>query len=397
MIQATNLVKNKAMNKPDSLARIKAELQSRGVQIPEELIGELETKYNAPSIKTGRMVLCLEATESKGELVPAFIVNGKRAAASPLHLVKNDSNEYEVWKNDEKYTDITLLPRPEFYDSIIGSGIPGHKLAVIVGPGHLRSVVNQRCYYHQTGEGCRFCAVQHWWDANIKKALPEIADTVAAAVSEGVAYHISLTTATLNTEGKGLEHLVETAKLIQSRTNIPIMLEFEPIDDYSLLDSLLKEARQAGVTTVSCNIECFDEGLRQEVMPAKGRIPVATYISTWVKCLEIFGENEVFTVAVVGIGEEDESILKGVEMAASHGVMTFLVPHSPATGAAYEDMEAPGADRMLSLYKQAVAIYKKRGLDLCACQAGCVRGGGFSAIKDVARFGTRTNHIKSIR
>jgi radical SAM protein (TIGR04043 family) len=397
MIQATNLVKSKAMNSADSLARKKAELQSRGVQIPEELIGELETKYNAPSIKTGRMVLCLKAPENKGELVPAFIVNGKRAAASPLHLVKNGSNEYEVWKNDEKYTDITLLSRPEFYDNIIGSGIPGHKLAVVVGPGHLRSVVNQRCYYHQTGEGCRFCAVQHWWDANIKKALPEIADIVAAAVSEGVAYHISLTTATLNTEGKGLEHLVETAKLIQSRTNIPIMLEFEPIDDYSLLDSLLKEARQAGVTTVSCNIECFDEGLRQEVMPAKGRIPVATYISTWVKCLEIFGENEVFTVAVVGIGEEDESILKGVEMAASHGVMTFLVPHSPATGAAYEDMEAPGADRMLSLYKQAVAIYKKRGLDLCACQAGCVRGGGFSAIKDVAGFGTRTNHIKSIR
>jgi len=42
---------------------------------------------------------------------------------------------------------------------------------------------------------------------------------------------------------------------------------------------------------------------------------------------------------------------------------------------------------MLSLYSQAVAIYEKYGLDLCACQAGCVRGGGFSAIKDVARFG----------
>ena len=119
----------------------------------------------------------------------------------------------------------------------------------------------------------------------------------------------------------------------------------------------------------------------------KGRIPVATYVKTWEKCLDIFGKNEVFTVAIAGIGEEDESILRGVDMAASHGVMTFLVPHSPAIGAAYEDMEAPSADRMLSLYEQAVAIYEKHGLDLCACQAGCVRGGGFSAIKDVARFG----------
>ena len=67
--------------------------------------------------------------------------------------------------------------------------------------------------------------------------------------------------------------------------------------------------------------------------------------------------------------------------------MTFLVPHSPAIGATYEDMEPPSADRMLSLYEQAVTIYEQYGLDLCVSQAGCVHGGGFSAIKDVARFG----------
>jgi radical SAM protein (TIGR04043 family) len=376
------------MNKLDSLVRKKAELQSRGVKIPTELISELETRYNAPAIRTGRMVVCLQSPEKNGELIPVFIVNGKRAAVSPLYMVRNGSRQYEVWAGDEKYTNITLLPRPGFYDSVTSSGIPMYKLAVIVGPGHMRSVVNQRCYYHQIGKACRFCAVQHWWDANIEKASSEIADTVVAGVKEGVVKHVSLTTATLGTRGKGLEDLVETARLIQEKVKVPIMLEFEPIDDYSLLDYLLKEAKQAGVTTVSCNIECFDKKLRQEVMPVKGRIPVATYVRTWEKCLDLFGANEVFTVAIVGIGEEDESIRRGVEMAASHGVMTFLVPHSPAKGAAYEDMEPPDADRMLSLYSQAVAIYERHGLDLCASQAGCVRGGGFSALKDVARFGT---------
>jgi biotin synthase-related radical SAM superfamily protein len=123
-------------------------------------------------------------------------------------------------------------------------------------------------------------------------------------------------------------------------------------------------------------------------MPVKGRIPVSTYVKTWEKCLEIFGENEVFTVAIAGIGETDESLIQGIEMAASHSVMTFLVPHSPAIGAVYEDMEAPDADRVLFLYERAAAIYEKHGLDIFACRAGCVRGGGFSAIKDVARFGT---------
>lgn len=382
------MIKNRPPgNRSDSLVRKKAELQAKGIQVPPELIGELETKYNAPAVKTGRMVLCLKSPGNNGELVPVFIVNGKRASASPFHLVRHDHGNYEVWKAGEKYTDVTILPRPAFYDGATASGVPRYKLAVIVGPGHLRSVVNQKCHYHQIGKPCRFCAVQHWWDASLEKASGEIADTVAAGVSEGAVKHVSLTTATLDTPGKGLETLVEAARLIHKRVKVPIMLEFEPISDFSLLAALLKEARQAGVTTVSCNIECFDEDLRPKVMPAKGRVPVAAYIRTWQQCLEIFGRNEVFTVAIAGLGESDASMLRGIAMAASHGVMTFLVPHSPAIGAAYEDMSAPGADSMISLYEQAVAIYEKHGLDLGASRAGCVRGGGFSAIKDVARFG----------
>ena len=373
------------MNRSDSITRKKAELQSRGVNIPPELIPELETRFNAPAVRTGRIVLCLDY---QGETLPAFIVNGKRVAQSPLHLVRDKSGRYEVWAGDEKYTDVTLLPRPAFYDGTAG-GVPRAKLAVIVGPGHLRSVVNQQCYYHEVGKPCRFCAVQRWWDANIEKAPAAIAGAVADGVSEGAVEHISLTTATLNTPAKGLETLVETARLIKAKTGakIPVMLEFEPIGDLALLDDLLREAREAGVTTVSCNIECFVETLRPQIMPIKGSIPISAYQKTWERCLAVFGRNEVFTVAIAGLGEDDASLLRGIEMAASRGVMTFLVPHSPAIGAAYEDMAAPGADRMLSLYERAAAIYRKYKLDICASRAGCVHGGGFSAIKDVARFG----------
>ncbi len=114
---------------------------------------------------------------------------------------------------------------------------------------------------------------------------------------------------------------------------------------------------------------------------------VKTYLDNWEMCLEVFGKNQVSTVAVAGIGEDDSSILKGVEMAASGGVLTFLVPHSPAAGAVYAGFQPPSADRMLGLYQKSVRIMQKHGLDLCDSAAGCIRGGGFSAIKDVARFG----------
>jgi radical SAM protein (TIGR04043 family) len=371
----------------DSVVRRKAELQEKGIRIPPQLIKELEAEYNAPAVSTGRIVLCLESPRGDGELVPVFIVNGKRAVKSPFQLVKLSSGEYAVLRDGEKYTDITLIPKPGFYDKITAAGVPMFKVAVIVGPGHLRSVASQRCVYQQTGKACKFCAVQYWWDAITVKQSAQIAECAAAGFREEVVKHISLTTATLDTPDKGLANLVETAKLIHAEAPVPIMFEFEPLTDHLLLTGLLKEASKAGVTTVSINIECFDDSLRPDIMPAKGKIPLKEYLKNWEICLDIFGRNEVATVAVVGIGEEDKATLKGVEMAASQGVTTFLVPHSPATGAVYQDWEPPAAERMIRLYEKAVDIYRKYNLDLCASTAGCIRGGGFSAIKDVARFG----------
>jgi len=373
--------------KTQSVVRYKAEFQEKGIRVPPELIVELEAQYNAPAVSTGRMVLCLESPRGDGELIPVFIVNGKRALRSPFALVKSDMSGFQVWKNNIKYTDAIFIRRPKFYSRMTSGNVPMSRVAVIVAPGHLRSVADQRCIYQQTGQACKFCAVQKWWNAIAAKPSLQIAETVAAGYQEGAVKHISLTTATLDTRDRGLANLVETAGMIKTGANVPVMLEFEPVTDYALLTDLLKEAKKAGVTTVSINIECYDDSLRPEIMPAKGRIPVKEYLKNWEICLDIFGKNEVFTVAVVGIGEDDNKTIAGVAMAASRGVMTFLVPHSPAIGATYEDMEPPSTDRMLGLYARAVEIYEKNGLDLCASTAGCVHGGGFSAIKDVARFG----------
>jgi radical SAM protein (TIGR04043 family) len=296
-------------------------------------------------------------------------------------------SRFEIWDMDKKYTDIILTPRPKFYSNFTRDGIPMYKTAVIVAPGHMRAVVSQKCVYQDIGKPCKFCAVQYWWNGNIQKTQAQVSETVIAGVEENVVKHVSLTTATLATKGKGLEGLAQVAKLISAKANIPLMIEFEPVLDDALLDSLLKEAKQAGVTTAFANIECFDERIREDVMPAKGKVKTATYLKTWKKCLDIFGRNQVYTVIVVGIGENDDSILRGVEMAASNGVMTFLVPHSPATGAVYEDMDPPDYERMLYLYEKAVNIFKRYSLDLWVSKAGCARGGAFSTIKEVDRFG----------
>jgi biotin synthase-related radical SAM superfamily protein len=358
------------------LGRKRLELQGRGVTIPKELLDELETNWNAPHVKNGRIVLGLENPDNNGKLTTVLVVNGKFTAKSPYHMVKNGSN-YEIWENGRKYTDIVLLPHPKFYDKFTSDGIPMYKIAVIGEPEHLRSVINQSCAYQQAGKACKFCAIEGWWAYYPSKTPTQIAETTEAAVNEGQANHLTLSTGSRFTTDKGLKEIVETSKIVQARTDVTMTLNFEPITDYGLLESLLQESKEAGgVKTIICNIECFDEALREEVMPIKGRNSVEMYLKTWDKCVEIFGENEVYTMVIGGLGEDDESILRGVEMAASHGVVTALVAHIPMIGAAFEDMEPPTTERMLRLYEEIILIHDKYGLQLYGGT-----GGRFTSLK----------------
>jgi len=345
------------------LGRKKTELQTHGVLVPEELQEELTREWNAPAIKNGRFVFCLESPED-GRLTTVLIINGKFAEKSPFHLVKAAPGKFEVRRQDEKYTDVVMLPRPDFYDSHTTDGVPMSDIAVIGEPNHLRSVLNQRCGYQRIGKACKFCAVESWWAGYTEKSPSHVAEVAEAAYREGFAGHVTLSTGTKLSRGKGLEDLVATARLIQEKAKVTMTLNFEPLTDYAMLDSLLREGKEAGATTALCNIECFDESLREDIMPMKGKNTIDDYRRVWEKCVNIFDHNEVYTMAIAGLGEDDESILRGVEMAASMGVVCSIVPHTPMRKAVYEDMEPPTVERMLYLYEAALPIYEKYGLKL---------------------------------
>ncbi len=345
------------------LGRKKTELQTNGIRVSGELQTELERDWNAPAIKNGRFVFCLESPEDH-TYTTVLIINGKFADDSPYHMVKTSSGKYEIWKDNEKYTDVALLPRPKFYDSFTSDGVCMSDIAVIGEPRHLRSVLNQRCAYQQMNASCKFCAIESWWAGYRDKSPSQVAEVAEAAYKEGMASHVTLSTGTRLSRGKGLEDLVEAAKLIQKKADVTMTLNFEVLSDYSLLKSLLLEGKQAGATTVLCNIECVDENLREEIMPIKGQNPIERYIRVWQECVDIFDKNEVYTMIIAGLGEQDESILRGVELAASVGVVASIVPHTPMRKAIYGDMEPPATERMLYLYEEALPIYERYGLKL---------------------------------
>ncbi len=161
------------------LGRKKTELQANGVKIAAELFDELEKEWNAPAVRNGRFVFCLESPDD-GTLTTVLIINGKFVAKSPFRMVRGDSGKFEVWKGDEKYTDIVLLPRPKFYDKLTSDGVPMSSIAVIGEPDHLRTVLNQRCAYQQMGKPCKFCAIETWWAGYTEKSPFQVAEVAEA-------------------------------------------------------------------------------------------------------------------------------------------------------------------------------------------------------------------------
>ena len=345
------------------LGRVKTELQTHGVIVPPELQQELARDWNAPAIGRGRFVFLLEDKEF-GLYTTVLIINGKFAEKSPYHMIKNSTGTYEVWKNDEKFFDVSMMPRPKYYDLKTSDGIPMSDVAVIGEPDHLRSVLNQRCGYQRIGKGCKFCAIESWWAGYMDKTPAQVAEVAEAAAKEGMIKHVTLSTGTKLSTGKGLEDVVTAAKLIDRRVSLTKTLNFEPVNDIEMLDRLLREGREAGACTSLCNIECFDESLREDIMPVKGRNTLDDYKRVWEKSLEIFGDNEVYTMVIAGLGEDDETMLRGVEMCASLGVVASIVPFTPMLNSAYEDREPTPTDRMLKLYEAALPIYERHGLKL---------------------------------
>jgi radical SAM protein (TIGR04043 family) len=329
------------------------------------------------------MIFYLQPPENKNRLIPVFVLNGKYSDATPYHLVKANDH-YEIWFNDSKFTDITLMPRPKYYDKLTSDGKPMYKIAYIGEPGLFRTAVNQVCDYVKMGKACKFCAVTNWWQADMEKTSDQLAEVAKEAFAEGIVEDMFITTGTVLTAGRGIEQIIETIKKIQAvGVNVPIEAQFQPPMDYDYLKAL----KGTGVVTVSSNIECFDEGLRAWLMPMKGQIPISKYVETWEKCIDIFGPNEVFNTIVVGTGESNESILKGVEMAASHGVITLTEPLFAASESALADAAPPSPERMMRIYDGCAKIFAKYGLSPFGAGAGCAKAGGYTALREVIRYG----------
>src|SRR5256885_11526566 len=128
-----------------------------------------------------------------------------------------------------------------------------------------------------------------------------------------------------------------------------------------------------GVDSVGIHVESFDPAVLARIAPAKARTGIDGYFAAWEGAVARFGEGQVSTYVILGMGEDPDVTVEGCRRAIELGVYPFVVPLRPIAGSLLEDRLPPSAEYAESVYRRVVPYLQARGIGAAGVAAGCAR------------------------
>jgi len=147
--------------------------------------------------------------------------------------------------------------------------------------------------------------------------------------------------------------------------NVPIGVSVYPTGNCS------RKFYEAGVSEVKYNVETMDREIFKKVC---GDLILDDILDNLKEAVEVFGKNKVFSNFIIGLGENDTSVMEGIESLAKMGVIPILRPINPhplRVGDCFT--ERPSAERLLKLAKIEAKVLKKYGLNPELAMTMCLR------------------------
>ena len=219
--------------------------------------------------------------------------------------------------------------------------------------------ISEQCMYD-----CKFCSVPKF-QGRIK-TLEEVLAIIEKVKKEGKLTTIAFTSGVATTPEHEIDRVVEYVKAVK-KYNVPIGVAVYPTKDSS------QRLREAGVTEVKYNVETMDREIFEQVCSGRKGHSLDFILTSLRDAVRVFGKNRVSTNIIIGLGETDECVKKGVEYLARLGVIAVL---RPITISPYRKGEIsatrPSAERLLNLTKMTQEILKKYDLDVTVSQTMCL-------------------------
>jgi len=299
------------------------------------------------------------------------------AQASP-YVLRAEDDGWGVYRDGQRLAGAQPFQRPRYYDLETADGIPYWKIALL-HLDSLASTVIQTCAYWGNSDQCTFCGIGVTLanGRTIAKKTPEMLAEVAVAARDlDGAVDATLTTGTTATPDKGALYVARCGQAVREASGLPVEVQFEPPRDLDVIDRVA----DLGISSVGIHVESFDPVVLARVAPAKARTGIEGYFRAWERAVAAFGEGQVSTYVILGMGEDPGLIVEGCRRAIEMGVYPFVVPLRPTMGSLLQDMPPPPPEYCESIYRRVVPYLAARGLGARGVAAGCARCQACSAM-----------------
>jgi radical SAM protein (TIGR04043 family) len=358
-------------NRPVSreLAALLVELQSVGLRVE----ARLETRRGGAGPTDSGMLWI----EGVAVTVPTV---SEQAHASPYSLRWEDAG-YGIYRDGVRLAEATGAPRPKFYDLTTDDGVPYWQIGLM----HLdsfASTVVQTCTYWGTPDQCAFCGIELSLDAGrtiVKKSPAQLAEVATAARTLDGAVDATLTTGSSKGVDRGARYVARCGNAVKEASGLPVEVQFEPPRNLDVIN----EVHDLGIDSVGIHVETFDPEVLARVAPGKARTGIEGYFAAWERAVSLFGEGQVSTYVILGMGEDVELTVAGCRRAIDMGVYPFVVPLRPVAGSLMQDVEPPSASYTNRVYRRVAAYMSMRGMDASTVSGGCARCQACSAMSSL--------------
>jgi radical SAM protein (TIGR04043 family) len=354
------------------LGHLITDLQSRGLRVE----AQMEARHGGAGPSDSGMLWI----EGVAVTVPT---DNALAHASP-YVLRPEDEGYGIYRDGERLAAATATPRPRYYDLSTADGTPYWKIALL-HLDSLASTVLQTCAYWGNSDQCQFCGIGLSLDGRrtIAKKRPEqLAEVAVAAKELDGAVDATLTTGSTAGADKGALYVATCGAAVKEAAGLPVEVQFEPPDDLDVIDRV----HDLGIDSVGIHVESFDPVVLARVAPAKARTGIEGYFAAWERAVSLFGEGQVSTYVILGMGEDAQLTVEGCRRAIDAGVYPFVVPLRPIAGSLMGDFMPPSAEYTESIYRRVVPYLRERGLDTKGVAAGCARCQACSAMATVEKL-----------
>lgn len=273
---------------------------------------------------------------------------------SQFVIDKERDQFYIVSAKGEKYK-IKPIQMPSWYKRSTTSRKPLTQIYAHEGLHYLHQLYSG-CAYQNCNMGCKFCGNVGKWLVNTPQ---EVSEAAILACQKNSFYHICLGGGTRLDPGRGTEYFLECVKLIRKKNKKnPIWIEMVPPESNGYIQDLI----DAGASSLSFNIELWNEKYRKQICPGKSLISRERYFSAWKYVQKKLGKDKIGTCLISGL-EPFNSTLEGIKEITRKGVHLTLLPFKPWDGSAFEKKKPPNVQEHFDLAYNLAENMKKYYID----------------------------------